>query len=265
MAAPVFQVPLPGPTHANPIAHFSTSEGDFEAEIFLDRVPITASNFVALSRTGFYSGLHFHRVIDGFMAQFGCPFSKDPDSTQAGRGSAPEISFTNLRNGSLMCRGPGGTIRDEHISRDSNVPGSLSMANVGQPNTGSSQIFLNVGNNSSLDWFTPGPSQHPVFGMIRKGMEVVTKIASMPTENDKPVKAIKMLDVTISGAPEAKESKQQLKSKPASSSASSSSSSRKKRSRTVKDSKRKRSGKGRRKSSSSSSSSYRKKRAKRRR
>ena len=76
---PVFHAPLPfyigmttpvssGP---NPLAHFCTSEGDFEAEIYLDRVPITASNFIALCRTGFYDGLHFHRVIAGFMIQFG--------------------------------------------------------------------------------------------------------------------------------------------------------------------------------------------------
>lgn len=262
MAAPVFQVPLPGPTQANPLARFSTSEGEFEAEIFLDRVPITASNFIALSRTGFYNGLHFHRIIDGFMVQFGCPFSKDADSPQAGSGSAPEISFTNLRNGSLMCRSPGGTIRDEHLSRDSNVPGSLSMANVGQANTGSSQIFLNVGNNTSLDWFTPGPSQHPVFGMIRQGMEVVKKISTVPTVNDKPVKAIKVLTVTISGAPEAKESRQSKAKSPSSSSSSSSSDKRKR----ARDSKRKGSVKRRRRrSSSSSSSSHRHRKGKRRR
>mmetsp|Transcript_7642 Transcript_7642/g.13927 ORF Transcript_7642/g.13927 Transcript_7642/m.13927 type:complete len:264 (-) Transcript_7642:44-835(-) len=263
MAAPVFQVPLPGPTQANPLARFSTSEGEFEAEIFLDRVPITASNFIALSRTGFYNGLHFHRVIDGFMIQFGCPFSKDPECPQAGTGSAPEISFTNLRNGSLKCRSLGGTIQDEHLSRDSNVPGSLSMANVGQANTGSSQMFLNVGNNTSLDWFTPGPSQHPVFGMIRQGMEVVKKISTMPTVNDRPVKPVRVLSVTISGAPEAKESRQQSKDK-SSSSSSSSSSSREKRKR-ARDSKHKGSAKRRKRRSSSSSSSHRHRKGKRRR
>lgn len=233
--AEIFQVPLPGPTEPNPTVLFSTTEGDFEAEIYLDRVPITASNFIALCRTGFYDGLHFHRVIAGFMIQFGCPFSKDPNSPKAGQGNAPEVSFTNLRNAALTMRFPGGAIRDEHISRDSNVPGSLSMANVGRPNTCSSQIFLNVGNNTSLDWFSPGSSQHPVFGMIKKGLDLITKISGVPTENDKPLVPIKVIKVTVSGAPEAKESKR----KAASSSSASSSSDQKKAKK--KDAKKKRS------------------------
>ncbi|CAE8609276.1 unnamed protein product [Polarella glacialis] len=229
-AAPVFQQALPGPTTANPTAVFETSEGDFEAEIYLDRVPITASNFIALCRAGFYDGLHFHRIIDGFMNQFGCPLSKDPDCPTAGQGSAPEVSFTNLRNGSLICRGPRGTIRDEHSARDSNVPGSLSMANVGQPNTGSSQIFFNVAHNQSLDWFGPGPSMHPVFGLVRKGLDVVTKISKVRTVKDKPVQPVKMIKVSILGAPEAVKSK----GKPTPSSSSSSSSPVKKRKKSKK-------------------------------
>jgi cyclophilin family peptidyl-prolyl cis-trans isomerase len=62
----------------NPIATFTTSEGVFEAEIFLDKMPISASNFISLANEGFYNGLTFHRVIKDFMLQFGCPFSKDP-------------------------------------------------------------------------------------------------------------------------------------------------------------------------------------------
>eukprot|EP00928_Gymnodinium_smaydae_P037085 TRINITY_DN25809_c0_g1_i1.p1 TRINITY_DN25809_c0_g1~~TRINITY_DN25809_c0_g1_i1.p1 ORF type:complete len:261 (+),score=41.54 TRINITY_DN25809_c0_g1_i1:73-855(+) len=243
MAAPPFIVPLPGATQPNPVALFDTSEGEFQAEIYMDRVPITASNFIALCRTGFYDGLHFHRVIDGFMCQFGCPFSKDPESSKCGQGSAPEKSFTNLRNGALMCRGPGGTIRDEHVSRDSNVPGSLSMANVGQPDTGSSQIFLNVGHNASLDWFSPGDSRHPVFGMVRAGMDVLLKISKCETENEKPVRPIKVHKIQVFGAPEAKEAKRAPPPKPSSSSSSSSSSRR-----------RKRKAKSRKKKSSSSSS-----------
>mmetsp|Transcript_64669 Transcript_64669/g.182332 ORF Transcript_64669/g.182332 Transcript_64669/m.182332 type:complete len:261 (+) Transcript_64669:20-802(+) len=260
MVAPVFLVPLPGATQPNPRALFETSEGIFEAEIYSDRVPITASNFVALCRTGFYDGLHFHRVIDGFVCQFGCPLSKDPDSPKAGQGSAPEISFTNLRNGSLMCRGPGGTIRDEHVSRDSNGPGTLSMANVGQPNSGGSQIFLNVGNNTSLDWFSPGPSQHPVFGMITRGMDVVTKMSKVPTSEDRPLIPIKMIRVTISGAPEAKESTRNAVAV-ASSSSSSSSSPSKRTKQTTKGGKTRKT----RSSSSSSSVSRGKRRGKRRR
>merc|ERR1712084_10987 len=96
---------------------FETTMGAIEAEIYLDRVPITASNFIDLVENGFYNGIHFHRVIPGFMNQFGCPNAKDPKSRRAGTGG-PER------------RTNGGNIKDENISRDSNVEGSLSMANT---------------------------------------------------------------------------------------------------------------------------------------
>merc|ERR550537_463331 len=121
--------------NANPVAHFETSEGSFTAEIYLDRVPRTASNFIDLAQTGFYDQLTFHRVIDGFMNQFGCPFSKDPKSSRAGTGGPPDGTFTNLKTGAVEKRSNGGNIEDENISRDSNVPYSLSMANTGQPNS----------------------------------------------------------------------------------------------------------------------------------
>ena len=82
----------------NPTAKFETSMGTFTAEIYLDRVPRTASNFVDLAKRGFYDGLHFHRVIDGFMDQFGCPYSKDPTSGRAGTGGPPDGTFVNLVN-----------------------------------------------------------------------------------------------------------------------------------------------------------------------
>ena len=73
----------------NSIAKFETTMGDFEAEIFVDQMPITANNFVRLVNDGFYNGLHFHRVIKDFMNQFGCPHSKDPKSPRAGTGESP--------------------------------------------------------------------------------------------------------------------------------------------------------------------------------
>ena len=65
---------------ANPTATLKTSLGDIEVELFVDKMPITAGNFVRLAKEGFYNGLHFHRVINNFMIQFGCPHSKDPAS-----------------------------------------------------------------------------------------------------------------------------------------------------------------------------------------
>ena len=74
----------------NPTATFDTTMGEFTAEIYLDRVPITASNFIDLAQSGFYNGLHFHRVIPNFMNQFGCPYAKDPKSQKAGMGNPPD-------------------------------------------------------------------------------------------------------------------------------------------------------------------------------
>ena len=189
---------------ANPVAHFETSEGSFTAEIYLDRVPRTASNFIDLAQTGFYDQLTFHRVIDGFMNQFGCPYSKDPTSSKAGTGGPPDGSFVNLLSGETETRSNGGNIVDEHTSKDSNIPGSLSMANTGQPNSGGSQFFLNVADNSNLDWFSGGSSKHPVFGQILTGMDVVTKISKVKTSGDKPLVPIVMNGISISGLCDAK-------------------------------------------------------------
>jgi cyclophilin family peptidyl-prolyl cis-trans isomerase len=165
----------------NPIATFDTSLGAFKAELYLDQTPITAQNFIDLANSGFYNGLHFHRVIKGFMCQFGCPHSKDPNSNRAGTGGPPH-----------------GTIQDEHTTKLSNEPGTLSMANTGQPNSGGSQFFLNTVHNAYLDWFTPGRSKHPVFGKVIEGMDIVTKIENAPVDGHRPNPPVKMNSVTIS-------------------------------------------------------------------
>merc|ERR1712107_900569 len=128
--------------------------GTFKLELFLDRVPRTASNFIDLAQSGFYNGVHFHRVIPNFMAQFGCPHAKDPNSRRAGTGGPPDGQFKNLKTGAMEKRFNGGNFMDENISRDSNEPGTLSMANTGQPNSGGSQFFINVVHNDFLDWFS---------------------------------------------------------------------------------------------------------------
>src|SRR5450432_4147360 len=152
---------------ANPTAVLETSLGSITVELFADKMPLTANNFVKLAESGFYDGLHFHRVINGFMLQFGCPYSKDPKSGRAGTGDAPD-----------------GTIKDEHTAKLSNEPGTLSMANTGAPNSGSCQFFVNTVHNKYLDWFTPGDSKHPVFGRVIEGMDVVQKIEKTPTDGD---------------------------------------------------------------------------------
>ncbi|NEO73503.1 peptidylprolyl isomerase [Moorena sp. SIO3H5] len=168
---------------ANPTATLETSLGTITVELFTDVMPETAGNFIELAKSGFYDGLHFHRVINDFMIQFGCPHSKDPNSPRAGTGN-----------------GPDGCIQDEHPenAKISNQPGTLSMANTGAPNSGSCQFFINTRDNSYLDWFSPGPSKHPVFGKVTEGMDVVNKIQTTPTaRGDRPKTPVQMVKVTI--------------------------------------------------------------------
>ena len=170
---------------ANPTAVLSTSLGDITIELLKDKMPLTAGNFIKLAKSGFYDGLHFHRVIKDFMIQFGCEYSKDPNSPRCGTGNSPF-----------------GNVADEHPAahKISNEPGTLSMANTGRPNSGGAQFFINTVHNKYLDWFTPGPSKHPVFGKITAGMDVVKKIETTPTgPGDRPKTPVKMNKVTIQG------------------------------------------------------------------
>lgn len=166
---------------ANPSATFETSLGNFTVELFVDQMPVTAGNFVKLASSGFYDGLHFHRVIKGFMVQFGCPYSKDPASPRAGTGGPPS-----------------GNIQDEFTAKLSNEPLTLSMANTGRPNSGGSQFFINTVHNSFLDWFSPGESRHPVFGKVTSGEDVVKKIETTATDgSDRPKTPVKVINVTV--------------------------------------------------------------------
>ena len=146
-------------------------------------MPVTAGNFVKLAKSGFYDGLHFHRVINNFMIQFGCPHSRDPNSQRAGTGDSPN-----------------GCIQDEHPAdaKISNEPGTLSMANTGRPNSGSCQFFINTKHNAYLDWFSAGGSRHPVFGKITSGEDVVKKIETTPTAaGDRPKTPVQMIRITV--------------------------------------------------------------------
>ena len=167
---------------ANPTARFDTTLGSFTAEIYLDKMPITAKNFLELAKSGFYDGLHFHRVINNFMIQFGCPNSRDPNSPRAGTGGRPD----------------GKRIPDEHLptAKLSNLPMTLSMANSG-PNSGGSQFFINTVHNAYLDWFTPGESKHPVFGKVISGEDVVHKIEKTPTNDSRPKVPVQVTKITV--------------------------------------------------------------------
>ena len=142
-----------------------TTEGNIVIEL-RDDMPITAGNFKKLVQEGFYDGVIFHRVIEGFMIQGG-----DPTGTGTG--------------------GPGYKIQDEFNGEQKNNRGTLSMANSG-PNTGGSQFFINLVDNNFLD------GKHPVFGKIVEGMDVMDKIGKTQTgPNDKPLKEIKIIKAEI--------------------------------------------------------------------
>jgi len=112
-------------------------------------MPITTGNFETLVKSGYYDGVIFHRVMDGFMIQGG-------DPTGTGRG------------------GPGYMIPDEFTSTNRNNRGTVAMANSG-PNTAGSQFFINLVNNNYLD------TKHPVFGTVVEGMDVVDAIGKVET------------------------------------------------------------------------------------
>jgi len=137
-----------------------TNMGDITLQLYED-MPITAGNFQKLVEKGFYDGTIFHRIIDGFMIQGG-----DPTGTG--------------------CGGPGYAIKDEFTHKNRNDRGTISMANAG-PNTGGSQFFINLVNNSFLD------SKHPVFGKVIEGMDVVDAMGKVKKgAMDRPVKEVKI-------------------------------------------------------------------------
>ncbi len=150
-----------------------TTMGDITLKMN-DDMPITIGNFVKLCKEGFYDGVIFHRVIDGFMIQGG-----DPTGTGMG--------------------GPGYTIEDEFGKGHSNVRGTIAMANTGRPNTGGSQFFINTVNNTYLDKENPStPYAHPVFGEVVSGMDVVDKIGRVDTDrNDKPRDDVKIVKAEV--------------------------------------------------------------------
>jgi peptidyl-prolyl cis-trans isomerase A (cyclophilin A) len=158
---------------ANPVVVFETNHGTFKAELFEDKAPKTAGNFLQLVKEGYYNGVIFHRVIDGFMIQGG-------DPTGTGRG------------------GPGYTIKDEFgpgLKHDSE--GVLSMANAG-PNTGGSQFFITLAATSWLD------GKHAIFGKVREGMDVVRKIGKVakgPGDRPKEDVVMRSLGLEASGEP----------------------------------------------------------------
>ena len=151
---------------------FTTNKGEFIVEMFEDKAPKTTKNFIELTEKGFYNGVVFHRVIDGFMIQGGCP-----DGTGMG--------------------GPGYDIKGEFSQNGfkndlKHSEGVLSMARTMIPDSAGSQFFIMHKNSPHLD------GAYAAFGKIIEGMDVVNKIAEVATDySDKPLEPQVMKTVTV--------------------------------------------------------------------
>lgn len=150
-----------------------TNHGNIVLELYGD-MPVTAGNFKKLVEAGTYDGVIFHRVINDFMIQGG-----DPTGTGMGDPRIPKI-------------------KDEFVAGHSNIRGTIAMANAG-PNTGSSQFFINLVDNSFLDYDKqPMSSKHPVFGEVIEGMNVVDEIADVAVgAGDRPTEDVIILKASV--------------------------------------------------------------------
>ena len=151
----------------NTVVEMQTTMGTIKINLYTKEAPITTQNFIDLVNKGFYDGIIFHRVIDGFMIQAG-----DPTGTGMG-GSGKKIPDEF---------GPG-------LSH--NKPGILSMANAG-PNTGESQFFITLTPQTRLD------GGYSVFGEVIEGMDVVSAIGKVKTGyQDRPLEEVKIIKATV--------------------------------------------------------------------
>ena len=140
----------------NPVIKIMTTKGDMLVELFEDDAPNTVANIISLAEQGYFQGMAFHRVIKGFMAQGGCPNSKNGAVGRPGTG------------------GPGYTFDNEVSSKLKHLRGTLSMANAG-PNTNGSQFFICFKPQSFLD------GKYSVFGKVTEGLNVLDKIEEIGT------------------------------------------------------------------------------------
>ncbi|MFK7829251.1 MAG: peptidylprolyl isomerase [Congregibacter sp.] len=146
------ETPLP-----NPQVKISTNYGDITLRLFRDKAPVTVANFLEYMEDGFYDGTIFHRIIPNFMIQ--------------GGGMTPDMQEKPTRD----------TIVNESANRLHNVRGTVAMARTSDPDSASSQFFINQRTNLRLDW-SPGNVGYTVFGEVVDGMSVVDFIAGSPVQ-----------------------------------------------------------------------------------
>ena len=156
--------------HGNRIAVVETSMGTIKIELYEDKAPITTENFIGLAESGFYDGLIFHRVDQGFVIQTG-----DPDGDGTG--------------------GSGKSIKREINEELTHVDGAVGMARLKDPNSATSQFYICDGAQHHLD------GSYAVFGQVIEGMDVVRAIAAVPVDaDDKPLQPVTMNSVVIQSA-----------------------------------------------------------------
>jgi len=148
---------------ANPQVELQTTAGNIRIELFPDAAPKTVANFLDYVKAKYYDGTQFHRVIPNFMVQgggFNAEFQQKPT-----RPPVPIEAETSSKAGLL------------------NVPGTVAMARTGDPNSATSQFFINVKDNQFLNFKSADPQGYgyTVFGKVVSGMDVVDKIAKAPT------------------------------------------------------------------------------------
>lgn len=156
----------------------TTNHGDIHIELFEDKAPITCENFKQYVKDGFYNGVIFHRVIPGFMIQ--------------GGGFESGMTQKDTRE----------NIQNEANNGLSNETGTLAMARTPDPHSASAQFFINVKDNSFLD-FSSETSQgwgYAVFGKVTEGMDVVKKIEQVSTTSRMGHQDVPVTDVVIQSA-----------------------------------------------------------------
>jgi peptidyl-prolyl cis-trans isomerase A (cyclophilin A)/peptidyl-prolyl cis-trans isomerase B (cyclophilin B) len=178
----------PGALAADPQVDMRTSAGTIRLELYPARAPKTVENFLQYVRDGHYNGTLFHRVIDGFMIQGGGFDSKY--SQKSTRAPIPNEAQGAAKAGLK------------------NEVGTVAMARTADPNSATAQFFINVGDNSFLNWGDPRSdgNGYAVFGKVVSGMDVVSKIAKTPTgsggpfQRDVPRQPIVIESVSVVGA-----------------------------------------------------------------
>jgi peptidyl-prolyl cis-trans isomerase A (cyclophilin A)/peptidyl-prolyl cis-trans isomerase B (cyclophilin B) len=145
---------------ANPVVEVKTSVGAIRIELYADKAPKSAANFLQYAKDGFYNGLVFHRVIDGFMIQ--------------GGGHRPDLREK---------KGDRPPIENEAGNGLKNETGTIAMARTSSPHSATAQFFINVADNAFLNFREASPAGfgYAVFGKVSQGMDVVMRIARSPT------------------------------------------------------------------------------------